>query len=145
MIGCYQGRVWPIDAPKNAKTAQVMEGVERNMTMIQLKLFYDNEETILNHADVLDLPLYDCVVLFDLRCCPVEVEVKKYTDHYSTVESKKGFEESRSKANITCMYDSFVYSNEELDEDGAPSIRVQRLYPHEWLSISRGRGDQVRG
>jgi len=143
IVGWYQGRVWPIEAPKNTKTAQVMEGVERNMTMIQLKLFYDNAETILNQADVLDLPLYDCVVLFDLRCCPVEVEVKKYTDHYSTVESKKGFEESRSKENITCMYDSFFYSNEELDEDGAPSIRVQRLYPHEWLSISRG--DQVRG
>ena len=144
-VGQFQGRLWPTLAPDDKRAAAALKELEVNVNMIQLKLFYDNAETILNQADVLDLSLYDCVVVFDLRCCPVEVVVKKYTDYCNAPGTKKGFEESRSKENITCMYDSFVYSNEELDEDedSAPSIRVQRLYPHEWLSTSRG--DQVRG
>ena len=115
-----------------------MEGVERNMTMIQLKLFYDNAETILNQADVLDLPLYDCVVLFDLRCCPVEVEVKKYTDHYSP-KAAKGFRKSRSKENITCIYDSYIFNDtyaakeDEVQYYNVPKLSMQRMFPHEWL------------
>ena len=42
-------------------------------------------------------------------------------------EERKGFEDSRSKDNITC---DFYIFNGEFDVDG---IRMQRLFPREWL------------
>ena len=136
-VGQFQGRLWPILAPDDERAAAALKELEVNVNMIQLKLFLDNAGTILKQADDLDIPLHDCIVVFDLRCCPVEVVVKKYTDYCNAPGTKKCFEDTRSKANITCMYDSFLYNNGYLDEGSAPSIRMQRLYPHEWLSISR--------
>ena len=131
--GQFQGRYDPEEAPGNERAARKLEDVEKNMNMIQLKLILDNAEDILNQAKQLILPLHDCVVVFDLRCCPPTVEVKDYRDEFDSPESKKGFEETRSKDNITCIYHSRII-NGELDEDGSiPHLFMQRLFPHEWL------------
>ena len=76
----FQGRVCPDTLPKSEKAVQKMEELEKNVTMIQLKLFLDNTETILVQAKRLGIPLHDCVVLFDLRDCPVTVIVEDVND-----------------------------------------------------------------
>ena len=113
---------------------QNWKSLEINIMTIQLKLFLDHSETILRQASSLDIPLWDCVVEFDLRDCPFTIETKRYTIHYDSAELKKAFDGSRSKDNITCIYWSNVY-NGELDEDrDIPTLEMQRFFRHEWLS-----------
>ena len=100
--------------------------------MIQLKMFLDHSEAILKEARLLDLKLDDCVVLFELRCCPPTVKVSKHSCVFPHTE--KDFEDTRSKDHITCIYLSSFY-NGKSDADGImPHVSMQRLFPHEWLS-----------
>ena len=79
--------------------------------------------------------LSDCVVEFDLRECPPTVKVQDYSEHF--LELVKSFEQTRSKENITCGYCSYIFDG-ELDEDGdTPSLIMQRMFPHEWLTNGR--------
>jgi len=130
--GQFQGMILPpgTRTPDNEQDARKMEELEKNITMIQLKLFLDNSETILQQAEALDLLLYDCVVWFDLCECPQKVTTKIYTDSFTEAEERKGFEESRSKQNITCFYISKFNRN-------ASPFFSQRLFPHEWLTSKR--------
>ena len=136
-MGQFQGRYWPVTKPINERAAQKMAEVEKNITMIQLKIFLDNSETILKQANSLNLPLYDCVVNFDLRHYPIKIETFRYSNERffgSSVEALNDFEISRSKANITCLYASSFNNNGELDKDGwIPNITMQRLFPLELL------------
>ena len=147
--GQFQGRFEPlittqsipVAVPKNDRAVAKLKELEANLNMIQLKLFLDHSDTILSQAKSLQLPLYDSVVMFDLRnVCPPKVTVEKYTKHFISAESVKGFEESRSKENITCIYASFVFSfNGDLGKEHiSPSIMMQRFFPHEWL-VSKER------
>ena len=113
------------------RDATKVEDLEINMSMVQLrlKLFLDNSEAILSRASSMDVPLYDCVVVFNIRNCPVEVEVKNYTDVYVSPDFKRWFEESRSKENITCHYYSSIYSGNRKGY-----VARQRLFPREWLT-----------
>ena len=133
-IGQFQGRLGPLAMPEDVREAAKLKELEINTTMIQLKLFLDHSETILSQASALGIPLYDCVVIFDLRHFPVTVKVLKYADH-SSMKEKKCFEASRSKDNIICIYRSF---NSELGEDygrdKVPNLFMQRFFPHAWLS-----------
>ena len=125
---------------ENERAANKLIELEKNISTIQLKLFLDNAEYIMSQSSSLGIPLWDCVVLFDLRCCPTEVEVKKYTDHY-TPKAAKGFRKSRSKENITCIYNSCIFNgtySAKDDEDkrqvyNVPKLSMQRMFPHEWL------------
>ena len=104
------------------------------MSMIQLKLLLGHSETILSQASSLDIPLYDCIVRFDLTKCPLKIRTRKYTDSSAdTPERKRSFEESRSKENVTCIYTSLIYDG-SLVEGQIPLLQMQRLISHEWLS-----------
>jgi len=131
--GQFQGFYEP-DIPDDERAATKMKEMEINMNMIQLKLLLDNSEDILRQAEALELPLYDCVVCFDLCKCPPTFVVDDYKENFLKTEAVKGFEETRSKENITCDYYSQIF-NGEFDEDGdAPRLCTQRLFPHEWLT-----------
>jgi len=139
--GLFQGRLLPGPMPGNERDAAKLDELELNMSMIQLNLFLNNTDTIIKQAKTLDIPLYDCVVLFDLRECPSVVAVTTYTEYFDTYyhhvpEVKEGFEFSRSKENITCVYLSKLYINkEELFTDDEPSeLWMQRLFPHKMLT-----------
>ena len=106
--GRFQGFYEP-EIPDDKRAATKMKEMEINMNMMQLKLLLNNSEAILRQAKELDLPLCDCVVVFDIRNRPIEVEVKKYTDVYVRPEHIKKSEESRSKENITFHYYSSIY------------------------------------
>ena len=132
--GQFQGRLRPKTLPETEREAAKLEALEQNVNTIQLKLFLDNSNMILSQASSLDIPLYDCIVLIDLRYCPVSVKVHRYSEFYEKPEERRSFEEGRSKENITCMYRSNIY-NGEVDEDGGIRIlEIQRFYPQEWLS-----------
>ena len=122
IVGQFQGRLLPVSVPENERAATKMKELETNLNMIQLKLFLDSSETILAQAEALNIPLYDCDVRFDLRKCPPAVEVSKYT------ETSLGFDETRSKKNITCIYASSFYFG-----DSEEGLAMQRFFPHEWL------------
>lgn len=131
--GRFQGFYEP-EIPDDKRAATKMKEMEINMNMIQLKLLLDNSEDILNQAKALDLPLYDCVVCFDLCKCPPTVVVEDYKENFLKTEAVKGFEETRSKENITCDYYSQIF-NGELDEDGdVARLCSQRLFSHAWLT-----------
>ena len=90
----------------------------------------------MNQAKVLGIPLYDCIVTFDLRACPPTIRVQGYKEKFKP-ETVEGFNETRSKENITCLF----YSNiivKELDDSGdGPLLEVLfmwSLFPHEWLT-----------
>jgi len=136
--GLYQGRHWPKIMPENERAAAKMKELEVNMNMIQLKLFHDHSETILSQVSLLDIPLYDCVVYFDLKIYPLVVKVKKWTEFYNNPILKRGFEGSRSKKNITCIYYSYLFDG-NLVEGQIPKLQMQRLFPHELLSKKQKR------
>ena len=117
--------------------------------MIQLKIFLECAELIVDLATGLELPLYDLLVLFDLRTCPPGVRVTGYKEYYQNKPKEmNSFENSRSLDNITCIYRSRLF-NGELDEaewdesewriqksgkhNSTTDCIMQRLYPHEWL------------
>jgi len=139
-VGQFQGRLLPTInkqfIPEDERDAAKLGELEINITKIQLKLFLDNAETILSEAISLDLDLCDCVVAFDLSYCPLHVSVMKYTTYYNITGMREGFEKSRSKDNITCVYHSRVCIR-ELDK-GYYTLAMQRLFPNEWL-ISKER------
>ena len=129
--GQFQGRVLPETLPVCPRIAAKFKELEINMNMIQLKLLLDNSETILSQAKALDLHLSDCVVSLDLRYCPPTIGVKKYTHWFDTPEEKRGFDETRSKENITCI--SFSHRESDEDDGTIPVFQIQKLYPSEWL------------
>jgi len=106
-VGQFQGRYEP-ELPEDKRAAAKLKELEININMIQNKLFLDNAENILRQAKALDLPLYDCVVKFDLREYPLTVVVEDYKENFLTPKAVKGFEQSRSKENITCDYFSSI-------------------------------------
>jgi len=120
---------------KDERAASKLKELKNNISMIQLKLFLDKRYEIQSRAHSLGIPLYDCVVVFDLQKCPPSVETKKYTSAYDASTSKH-FEETRSKDNITCIYHS-PHFNGESGTQFVPNISMQRLFPHEWLSGNR--------
>jgi len=126
VAGQFQGRVMPSTEPDNERAAAKMKELEKNMNMAQQKLFLDHSDTILSQAKALDLPLHDCVVEFDLCKCPPIIKVEDYRKGF-TGEERKGFEETRSKENITCIYHSHIINGES-------DLCMQRLFPLEWLS-----------
>ena len=128
--GQFQGRIQPAEIPPEERAAAKLKEIEINMNMIHLKLFLDNSETILSQASDLDIPLFDCVVAFDLRnCCPaLKVKVMEYTESFDSEDGIIGFEKSRSKDNIMCVYYSNIYIGEVEEE-----LAMQRFFPHEWL------------
>ena len=137
--GQFQGRYEP-ELPSDERATAKLKELEINVNMIQLKLFLDNAEDILRQAETLVLPLYDCVVRFDLCEYPPTVEVVDYREVFIETEEREGFESSRSKENITCDYYSYII-NGELDEDGdILRLLMQRLFPHEWLTNEKKRG-----
>ena len=136
-MGQFQGRYWPVTAPDNERAAQKMEELEKNISMIQLKLFLVNSNTILSQAEALSIPLHDCVVHFDLRQCPIEVETFEYSNERFYGSSRghlDDFEISRSMDNITCVYVSSFYNGELLEDGQVPKVCMQRMFPHEWLN-----------
>ena len=132
LAGKFQGRFWPAKVPSDERAAAKLKELEINMNMIQLKLFLDNAVSILTKVKAMDIPIYDCVVLFDFRKSPHTVGVKKYTEYFTGGELE-GFEGSRSKENITCDFVSYVYDG-RLDEGQIPTLQTQRLLPHKWLA-----------
>jgi len=133
-FGFFQGRVIPPTMPENERLATKLRELEKNITMIQLKLLLDHSETILNQAKALDLHLSDCVVSFDLFHCPPTIKTKSYTVWFNKPELKKAFEETRSKENIMCVYFSSIFYGELDEDDEIPVLQMQKLYPHEWLT-----------
>lgn len=131
-IGQFQGRIMPIPAPEDERDASKLEELERNTLMMQLKLFLDNTETILEQVKSLDILLCDCVVLFDLRECPINIKTFTYTEYanwHRIPEVKEGFGVHRSKENITCIYFSTFYTGDEPSKS-----LLQRLFPHKMLT-----------
>ena len=91
------------------------------MNMIQLKLFLDHSDYILCQTLSLGIPPCDCCVLFDLRVCPMTVEVKSYVDACNIGVKRFEFEDTRSINNITCTYWS-------------SGVSMQKFFPCEWLT-----------
>jgi len=134
IAGKFQGRFFPEEALSDERDAAKLKELEINVNMIQLKLFLDNSDTILDKAkSLVGIPLYDCVVLFDLRVCPVKIDVEKYAEEFDTPALKKDFEDCRSIENITCVYSADFYNGRLAESDEATLLCIQRLFPHEWL------------
>jgi len=132
LMGQFQGSVLPEIVPSVERATTKLKEFEINMKMIQLKLFLDYSDAILSQARSLDVPLYDCVVIFDLRVCPLMV---------TTNCRLRCFEEKKkSKKSIICIYNTFIHDG-ILVEGVPPTLEIQRLFPHEWLFRSSGRKD----
>ena len=121
--------------------------LEQNLTSIQLKLFLDNSGSIINQANSMNVPLYDCVVHFDLRFCPpsVDVECSKLRNISNQIKAGslrvtdqkgKNIEEEciRSKENIICTYHSYKYYEEIDEENEEKRVTMTRSFPHKWLT-----------
>jgi len=135
--GQFQGRYEPETVPDNERSAAKLEELEKNQTMIQLKLFLDNANTIMIQASKLDIPLCDCIAKFDLRKCPPTVRVVNYTDFYDSFEKQmKGFLDSRSKDNIMCVYYSHIL-NEKLVKN-EKTLQMRRLFPLRCMVMVKG-------
>ena len=131
--GVFQGRHWPLREPESERAAAKLEALEQNVSMVQLKLFLANAGIILNQASHLGIPLYDCIVQFDLNYCPPTVVTMNYTEYFVSSKSVKSFEESRSKENITCVYISNIYNGELDGLESIPKLSMQKLFPCEYL------------
>lgn len=134
--GCqFQGRIHPRKVPGNERDVAKMEDLEINMTSIQLKLFLDHSDTILDQASSSGISLCDCIVFFRFKDCPPAIEVRGIIDcECFSSEVKEVFESStRSSDNITCVYESFVYHGWEEENEEVPLLRLQRLFPAKWL------------
>ena len=136
-VGQFQGRFHP-SLPVDERAATKLEELEINITKMQLKLFLDNSETILSQASSLNIPLFDCLVYFDLREYPATVTIKNYNDE-SQPGTKKVFEDSRSKENITCIYRSYIYISSVTGD-----LIMQRLFPHEWITAKNTRLEEEK-
>jgi len=127
-IGQFQGRVLPEEVPSDERAAAKLQEIEINTNMIQLKLFLDNSEAILDQAKGLGIPLHDCIVAFDLSQCPPALKIEKHTAAFSSQDNIEGFEESRSKDNIMCVYQLDICIGKRKS-----FVAMQRHSPHEWL------------
>lgn len=134
-MGVFQGRIMPFSAPEDERAAK-LEELEINNNMIQLKLFLDHSVTILEQVKSLNIPVYDCIVKFDLTHCPPKVTTYHYSNVYGTKPGKEHYEASRSEKNITCMYSSYNLVRGMTDHLGKPAtiLGMQRLFPCEWLT-----------
>ena len=119
--GQFQSKEWPSAVPEDERAAAKLEDLEKNMAMIQLKLFLESTETIIRQASSLDVPLHDCIVSFNLSECPPKVEVKRQTWN------------SQSKDNITCVFRTYLYN-----EGNVQKHSMQRLFPIEFSYASDG-------
>ena len=137
LVGQFQGRILPV-VPSNGREAAKLEELEMNITKIQLKLFLDNSETILNQASSLGIHLFDCIVYFDLREYPATVTIKNYNEDFRP-GMKKIFEYGRSKENITCIYRSYIYISSVTGD-----LIMQRLFPHEWMTAKNAKLEQEK-
>jgi len=152
-VGQFQGRFQPAILPEEEGDASKLKELETNFNMIQLKLFLDHSGTILSQAKALGIPLCDCIVVFDRRNCPIKIETFKYchekffglTDNgcFKSVEEREGFEASRSKENITCVYVSRMIIGDDIKDEDKPVLFMQRLFPHDWLK--KGGTSSARG
>lgn len=120
-----------------SRAATKLKDLEVNSTMLHLKMFLDNSNTILTQASSKDLSLYDCVVQFDLRKYPSTIGVLKYTAHFSTPELKKAFEDTRTKGYITCVYFSCLFNDEGSGKE-VPTFQMQRLFPLQSMVMIKG-------
>ena len=165
IVGRFQGLVKPTAVPASERAARKLKELQLNMSMIQLKLLLDHSETILSQAKELNIPLCDCVVRFDLCILPPFVSVKKYTDQFDA-ETSKCFEKTRSNENITCIYISRAYMDEEVDDEAedenkseaytkseayhdrevgySTNFVTQRLFPHERLTKKKKKKRKKR-
>jgi len=134
--GQFQGRAVPPTIPEDERTASKLGELEINNNMIQLKLFLDHSATILEQAKSLNIPLYDCIVKFELRYCPLKVTTHHYTELYDDESvGKKQYEASRSEKNITCMFSSHNFIGGMTNHLGKSAVLgMQRLFPCEWLT-----------
>ena len=151
--GQFQGMLQPSALPENERAATKLKELEINFTMVQLNIFLDHSDTILSQAKSLDIPLHDCIAVFDLRGCPMKVETFSYTHdksvfsccdsvtcgcnngYFESIEERKRFETTRSKDNITCVYISRRFIGRDDIKDGdKPVLLLQRFFPHEWLT-----------
>ena len=124
-LGQFQGTMLPKRVPGSQRAAAKLKELEMNLAMIQLNMFLGNIDVLMRRARNLKLPLYDCVIAFDLRECPLVIDVKSYKTYYQPIERKR-FEASRSKKNINCIYLAYNYSgNNEVDRE----LCMQRLFP----------------
>ena len=131
--GVLQGRHWPLREPESERAVSKLEALEQNVSMVQLKLFLANAGIILNQGSHLGIPLYDCIVQFDLNYCSPTVVTMNYTEYFVSPKSVKSFEESRSKENITCVYISNIYNGELDGLESIPKLSMQKLFPCEYL------------
>ena len=137
--GKFQGRVWPRVLPESERATALLQDLEINLTMVQLKVCLDNMELILGQTNSLDTPLYDCVVQFDLRACPPVVAVIKYTNYFARSDLREGFEKTRTKDTFTCIYTVSIHSR-DTNETAQPSyLQMQRLFPVELFKNSSSR------
>ena len=114
-----------------------LEELEINNNMIQLKLFLDHAATILEQAKTLNIPLFDCIVIFDLSCVTPEITTRNYSEIYDDEsEGRKRYEASRSMKNITCVFSTYNFIEGLTDHLGEPTamLAMQRLFPCEWLT-----------
>jgi hypothetical protein len=133
-LGFFQGTWLERSIPTCPRIVAKLKELEMNLTMIQLKLFLANSETIMNQANLLNLPFCDCVVAFDLRVCPRKITIKKYVEYFGASSKEvNGFVCSRSRENITCVYYSCIYNG----DIGRLNLATQRLFPHAWLLQSK--------
>ena len=133
-MGQFQGRLLTTMTSYSVKAVTKLKDLEVNISMIQLKLFVENAESILSQAKALGVPIHDCVVQFDLRGCPPVFDVLKYTNYFNTPSSQRGFVLSRSTQNIACTYICSIH-NREVNGDGViPNLIMYRLFPHILLS-----------
>ena len=93
--GQFQGRILPETIPDDERAAAKLQELEINNNMIQLKLFRDHSATIVAQAKLLNIPICDCIVTFDLRHCPPLLKIGSKKD--------VGDDTSWTK-NITCMF-----------------------------------------
>jgi len=98
--GQFKGRILPETIPDDERAAAKLQELEINNNMIQLKLFRDHSATIVAQAKLLNIPLCDCIVTFDLHHCPPLVQLG----------SKKDVDDDTPwTKNITCMFISPNY------------------------------------
>lgn len=105
-----------------------------NLTMIQLKLFLDNSDDHKPSKLVRSSFVRLCGSIC-LQKCPHTITVTKYTEYYgSSAVQLNGYECSRSRENIACVYNACLYNGDSGEVEGkVTKLVTQRLFPHVWL------------
>ena len=146
VAGQFQGRIIPKALPEDDREAAKLKELEKNINMIQLKLFLDHSDTILSQVEALGIPLCDCVVHFQLSHCPPMVSMSNICDYFNNPETREGFEETRSKGKMTCVYYTNNYKGEVYKErvriGNESYVVMQRFFPHKWLTKQSNESGQ---